>query len=264
MQEKESLISFIVVTHNRSPELVNRRIINSILNQNYSRKELILIGENCDFLDEIAKGLDNSKQLERFHKINLLGDKDTMCSWALVARARNRGIGLAKGEYICCQDDDNELDPDFCKAMLENIKTNNAKAAWCWRKLIYSDGREFSGNYFPWAPNDEKRSEILYNIWKDAKIIEPNSPILKDNLWAKRGSEHFSSVDPNEWLIHKEVFQHIRYRENYCHNQIMYHITFDDLWDIDFCQSAIKATCCEKPLLTYYLGSSNNTAHKES
>jgi len=259
MNEKNPLISFVVVTHNRPPELVLGRIIASILKQNYPRKELILVGENCIFLDEIAKGLDKAKELENFLKINIKEGKDKFCSWSLVARARNKGIDLAKGEYICCQDDDNELDSDFCKNMLETIRSNNVKATWCWRKLVYPDGKEFSGNYFPWVRDDEKRRKILYNIWKKAKIIEPNSAILKDNLFARKGSEHFSSVDPNEWLIHKDVFHHIRYRENYCHNQIMYHMTFDDLWDIDFCQSGFTAACCGKPLLTYYLGGASNT-----
>ena len=51
------LVSYAVITHDRPPDVVRARIINSILNQDYPRKELLLIGENCACLDEIAAGL---------------------------------------------------------------------------------------------------------------------------------------------------------------------------------------------------------------
>jgi len=202
--------------------------------------------------------------LERFLAVNVeRPQEEEMCIWALVARARNAGIRLAKGEFICCQDDDNELVPKFTEAMLNTIRQNGAVAAWCWRRVLEPDGRPFSGNYFPWMEGDELRRRILYRIWVDAGVIQPGNSIVRDTLWASRGGERFSTVDPNEWLVHKEVFRFVPYRERYTHNEIAYHVTFDDIWDEEFCRSGLPVACWEEPGLIYYLGGASNSPPAE-
>src|SRR5438876_115778 len=59
------LVSYIVVTHDRDPELVYSRIITSILQQSHPRKELILIGENCPNLAQLSAKLARCTVLER-------------------------------------------------------------------------------------------------------------------------------------------------------------------------------------------------------
>lgn len=258
------LVSYVVVTHDRPPELVRGRIINSILQQTHPRKELILVGENCPHLEEIAHELDRPTELERFISINVERPKEEeMCVWALVARGRNVGIKSANGTYICCQDDDNELVPEFTKAMLQAIRQSNAVAAWCWRRVLEPDGQPFPGNYFPWMEGDELRRRILYKIWTDAGVIQPGSSIVKDTLWAVRGGERFSTVDPNEWLVHREVYRLVPYRERYTHNEIAYHVTFDDIWDEEFSRSGLPVACWEEPGLIYYLGGTSNSSPEE-
>jgi hypothetical protein len=254
------LVSYVVVTHDRPVALVRSRIIDSVLRQNHPRKELLLVGESCPNLKEIAKGLGTTTGLERFQAIQVERPQDrTLCVWALVARARNTGILQAGGEYICCQDDDNELDDDFTSSLLDRIESTGSRAAWCWRRMVEPDGTPFTGNYFPWLDGDELRRQILYSIWVNAGVLQPGSSIVQDSLWASRGSERFATVDPNEWLVHRDVYRCIPYREYYTHQQITYHITFDDLWNQDFCNSGIPVTCVEAPKLTYHLGGSSNT-----
>ncbi|MEI7695151.1 MAG: glycosyltransferase family A protein [Chlorobium sp.] len=256
---KEPLVSYVVVTHNREPKLVQDRIIQSIKNQAYPHKELILVGEQCLYLDEIAVGLHDSPEFEHFEYFNIEKPEEALCIWALVARARNAGIARARGDYICCQDDDNELVPEFTIEMITLMEKNKAKAAWCWRKALEEDGTLFSGNYFPWISDDDARRSILYNIWVNAGVLEPGSAVIKDNLWAARGAERFSTVDPNEWLVHKDVFKLVPYRERYTHNEICYHITFDDIWDEEFSRSALPVVCWQHPGLIYYLGGASNS-----
>jgi len=260
IMEDYPLVSYVVVTHERPPHLVRGRIINTILQQEYPRKELILVGEECPNLNDIGEGLAVQSELERFLSINLERPRESeLCVWALVARARNVGIRAAQGEYICCQDDDNELIPEFTKEMLETIRRNNALAAWCWRRVLEPNGQPFSGDYFPWIQGDELRRRILYKIWSEAGVIQRNSCVIRDTLWAVRGSERFSTVDPNEWLVHKDVYRLVPYRECYTHNEIAYHVTFDDIWDEDFTRSGLPAACWQKPGLVYYLGGTTNT-----
>lgn len=256
---KEQLVSYVVVTHNRAPERVRNRVIESIKKQTHSRKELILVGEQCSCLDEIVGGLNDLPEFEHFEYFNLERPQEALCIWALVARARNSGIAHTRGEYICCQDDDNELVPEFTTEMIKLMEKHQAKAAWCWRKAIEEDGSLFSGNYFPWISDDEERRSILYDIWVNAGILEPGSAVIKDNLWAARGAERFSTVDPNEWLVHKDVYRLVPYRERYTHNEICYHITFDDIWDEEFSRSGLPVVCWQYPGLVYYLGGASNS-----
>jgi len=241
------------------PELVRSRIINSIRKQRYPRKELILIGESCPHLSKLAEGLSDWPELEHFMTVNIERPDDELCVWALVARARNAGIQRARGEYICCQDDDNELVPQFTDEMLRVMQERNAMAVWCWRRMLEPDGTPFSGSYFPWIDGDEMRRRILYKIWTEAGVIVPGSCVVRDNLWAPRGSERFSTVDPNEWLVHREAFRLVPYRERYTHTEICYHITFDDLWDSELCRSGLAAACWEEPGLIYHLGGASNS-----
>jgi glycosyltransferase involved in cell wall biosynthesis len=253
-------VSYVVVTHNRAPELVLSRVIRTVLQQDHPRKELVLVGESCPHLDAISSGLGPETGLERFTAIQLERPKgEQLCIWALVSRARNTGILQAAGEYICCQDDDNELDPDFTSAMLKTIERTGSQGAWCWRRMVESDGTAFDGTYFPWLVGDELRRSILYDIWVNAGVIQRGSEVVKDSLWAIRGSERFPTVDPNEWLLHRDVYRCIPYREHYTHLQITYHITFDDIWNQDLCNSGIPVACLEEPKLTYYLGGASNT-----
>jgi glycosyltransferase involved in cell wall biosynthesis len=259
MMTENKLVSYVVVTHNRPSILVKERIISSIKKQTHPRKELILVGENCRCLDEIAMDLVEVAEFERFEYFNLDRPKVLFCVWALVARARNAGIQRARGEYICCQDDDNELIPEFTTEMLTQMEQRGAMAAWCWRKGVEVDGTDFSGDYFPWVTDDETRRKILYQIWVDAGIIQPGSPVIRDSLWAERGAERFSSVDPNEWLVHRDVYRLVPYRERYSHTEICYHVTFDDIWDEEFMRSGLPVVCWRHPGLIYHFGGTSNS-----
>jgi Glycosyl transferase family 2 len=255
----EPAVSFVVVTHDRPAELVRSRIIASILGQRYGHKELILVGESCSQLDDIARGLDRAPELRRFVAVNLdRPANDDLCVWALVARARNAGIALCEGTFISCQDDDNELVPEFTGEMLRVIREEGAAAAWCWRSVIEPDGGRFGGGYFPWITDDEHRRGILYRIWSDAGILVPGSDVVRDHLWARRGGEHFATVDPNEWMAHSDVYRLVPFRERYSHREITYHVTFDDIWNEEFCRSGLPAACWRSPGLIYHLGGASN------
>jgi glycosyltransferase involved in cell wall biosynthesis len=254
------LVSFVVVTHDRQPKLVRERIIQSILRQTYPRKELVLVGESCPHLGDLAAGLDGCPGLVAFRSIGLERPEEPRCVWELVSRARNAGIGLAEGTYICCQDDDNELVPEFTEAMLGVLQRTGAAAAWSYRRAVEADGTPFSGDYFPWMIGDEDRRRLLYRIWVAAGIITPGDDVIRDTLWASRGSERFCTVDPNEWLVHRDVHRRIPYREHYSHMALAYHITFDDLWNVDLCASGLPVACWQHPGLIYHLGGVSNSA----
>ncbi|OGM12636.1 hypothetical protein A2V80_01680 [Candidatus Woesebacteria bacterium RBG_16_39_8b] len=258
---KNPLVSFVVVTHDRPFELVKKRIIKSIACQNYSNKELIIIGEDRPSVQQLADEVQKKLKFEQVRWKNIPRSKKETekCIWERVAVCRNAGISLAHGEFISCQDDDNELENDFTSSLLKIINSKTEDAAWSYRKAVMPDGSPFLGNFFPWVDNDPIRRRILYQIWKDARIFQPGSDIIRDQLCAKRNSEQFSTVDPNEWLVRASVFRQIPYRERYNYLAISYNITFDDLWNIDICNAGVNAVCSKKVGLIYYLGGLSNT-----
>jgi len=257
------LVSFVVVTHNRPIELVQQRIIESIANQDYSNKELILVGESCEKLDVLVKKIHEKQyDLKNFKWTNLSRPTGKMnyCIWGLVSKCRNIGIRLAEGEYISCQDDDNEIEPDFASSLLTCIVENNAEAAYCFRKVKMPDGAPFKGDYFPWIENEPLRERLAYQIWKDAGIFTPGSDVMKDQLCAFNKTEIFSSVDANEWLVKADLFRRIPYREEFGFSDIYSYLSFDDLWNDDIRRAGIHAICSNKVGLIYYLGGASNSS----
>jgi len=120
MTTLQPLISFVVVTHDRSIELVENRIIRSIATQDYQRLELVLVGEECQHLGDLVSRVQQSFPGLRMRWTNVSRPQNGLSyPWGLVARCRNLGVSLAQGEFISCQDDDNELESDFAVSLID-------------------------------------------------------------------------------------------------------------------------------------------------
>ncbi|MGD2091824.1 MAG: glycosyltransferase [Candidatus Aminicenantes bacterium] len=259
-------ISFVVVTHNRPVELVTQRIIKSIYMQDYPRIELILIGESNETIDQLIINIEKKFKFEDFKWKNVPrpeGEKE-MCIRALVARCRNKGILLASGEYISCQDDDNELKPDFASSLLECIQKKNADTAWCYREMKFPDGSPYMGDYVPWFQKDHTIHQIIYRMWKKAGVIIPGHNTVRDELCARCDTQIFSTVDANEWLVKADIFRQFPFKEKFSYEDLCSDVAFDDLWNIAIRNSSVKAVCSERVSLIYYLGGMSNTIPKTS
>lgn len=113
--------SIIITTYNR-PELL-KRALKSAQNQTYKDYEIIVVDDHSDGLRKSEtlwivyppseKRVENVKLIR--HEVN-----------KGLSAARNTGIKVAKGEYIVCLDDDNELAPDFLTESLLAISNNDA------------------------------------------------------------------------------------------------------------------------------------------
>ncbi len=106
--------SVIIPTFNRSHTL--SRAINSVLNQKYKNFELIVIddGSTDDTWDVLAK----------YPDIKILKQKNYG-----VSHARNRGINVAKGEWIAFLDSDDEWLPQKLELQAKYIM-NNPEINW--------------------------------------------------------------------------------------------------------------------------------------
>src|SRR5699024_8754189 len=109
-----------------------KRCIDSICNQSFSNLEIIVIDDGSTdntfkVLQECAK---KDKRIRIIHQENS----------GLVA-VREKGIKLAKGEYVGFVDGDDVIEPDMYERLVENAIKYDAEIAHCGIKYCFYDGR---------------------------------------------------------------------------------------------------------------------------
>lgn len=111
----ESVIS-VVIPFYKTPKLRFRKCIESFLEQSFSQFELLLIDDgNGSEYDDIREEYEKKDQRVRFIKKENEG----------VAAARNMGIELASGKYICFSDSDDFVEDNFLSKLWKGIQEND-------------------------------------------------------------------------------------------------------------------------------------------
>ncbi len=145
----EPLISVIVPVYKSEPYL--SRCIESIILQSYKNIQIILVDDgspdNSGKICEEYAEMDN--RITVIHKEN-----------GGLSDARNKGIDVAKGEYITFVDSDDYISLNFVKVLYECIKQNQADISVC-------KTTTFSGKY---APANEPRFEL--KVFNKKRAIE--------------------------------------------------------------------------------------------
>lgn len=113
-------ISCIVPVYNVEKYL--RRCVDSILNQTFTDFELILVDDGSldnspAICDEYAV---KDSRIKVIHKVN-----------GGVSSARNVGLDVAKGEWICFVDSDDLIEADYMQKMYEAAINNNSDFIMC-------------------------------------------------------------------------------------------------------------------------------------
>ena len=112
----KQLVSAIITTHNRKPEIL-KRAIDSICSQTYQNIEIIVVDDapNSSFHNEIVELI---KQYNCGVKYLINDSHPGACG------SRNIGIQHASGELIALLDDDDEWVPEKISWMVDHIKEN--------------------------------------------------------------------------------------------------------------------------------------------
>ncbi|WP_436945917.1 glycosyltransferase family 2 protein [Staphylococcus xylosus] len=111
------IVSIIIPTFNRKPELLKRSIL-SILNQNYKKFEILIIDDNYD--NNYISQISNSIQAFNDERIIYVKNKTNIGG----AKSRNKGIEIAKGKYISFLDDDDFYLKDKLEKQIEFLENN--------------------------------------------------------------------------------------------------------------------------------------------
>jgi len=120
------LVSIIIATYNRSEILINRTLP-SVLSQSYQNIEVIVVGDKCiDNTADRIKKINDSRLI--FYDLKKRGvyPKDIRDRWFVQGSVpRNKGMKLAKGEWLCFISDDDILFPHHVTTLVNAVKALN-------------------------------------------------------------------------------------------------------------------------------------------
>lgn len=175
---ENQLISIIVPIYNVEKYL--KECIESIINQTYKNIEIILVDDgspdNCGKIcDEYSQ---KDKRIIVLHKEN-----------GGLSDARNKGIDIAKGDYLTFVDSDDFVNIDYIEKLYNSIKFNNTKLAQCGISKV------------------NENNEIIEKLNYDENYIKTSHEILNE-LYGKHLIENV--VVWNK-MYAKELFENIRF-----------------------------------------------------
>jgi glycosyltransferase involved in cell wall biosynthesis len=120
--------SIIIPTYNRSALV--KETVNSVLKQTFSDFEILIIDDgSTDSTREVIKSLKDSR-LKYIYQNN-----------SGVSSARNLGLKIARGQFICFLDSDDLWPENFLQTMTVNLQNNpQYGAAYCMRTRLFENG----------------------------------------------------------------------------------------------------------------------------
>jgi glycosyltransferase involved in cell wall biosynthesis len=159
-------VSMVVINYNDKERVT--RAIESCINQSYKQIEVIVVDDGSDEQTrEIYKQFgENIKlvQLERTEK-----------SLRTPSRARNEGISVATGEYICFLDSDNYFEKDF---VLECMKYDNDVMFVNWQII----GKQQADIHIErvWQPENDILTEYMHKTHLDHQCLLIKRSVLDE------------------------------------------------------------------------------------
>lgn len=166
-------VSVIVPVYNVEKFL--NRCVESVLNQTYENFELILIDDGSP--DKCGEMCD--KFVEKDNRVKCVHQKN-----GGVSRARNAGLDIAKGEYICFVDSDDWIEPNLLEECIKYVELYGSDIVlFDWREG-YGDNRCYmhydkpytvniavarKGIYWDKLPSMPCNKFFLADLWKDVR-----------------------------------------------------------------------------------------------
>jgi len=168
MQKNADLISIIIPVYKVEKYL--DRCLESVLNQNYKNTEVILVDDgspdNCPKMcDDWAK---KDKRIKVIHKQN-----------GGVSSARNEGLKIAKGEYVCFVDSDDEVLPNYCEDLLKALKDNDADMAIGTMINVHGEVRKIIKQPKKQLLINPKNKKDVLKMHKNSHYVNPINKIYK-------------------------------------------------------------------------------------
>ena len=152
------LVSVIIATYRRTDSLKNA--IKSVLAQDYSNYELIIVDDNADagwnakVTEIVDAAAGNSANVRLIHNHPNQGS----------AKTRNIGISAAQGEYICFLDDDDVYLPERLSHQVKDMQDTGADYGITDLILYNEDGTVSSVRRRSYLQGKEKDNLLLCHL----------------------------------------------------------------------------------------------------
>ena len=172
------LISIIVPIYNAEKYIDD--CIKSILNQTYSRFELILIDDGSS--DRSLEICNNWKRKDE--RIHVYSQKNGGAS-----AARNFGLKVMQGDYVVFVDSDDWVSPKYIEFLYKSIKLDDYDIVQCNLKATFDRDEKI----------DVDHNFEINKIREITKIQALNYRVYKVSVWAK--------------IYKKDIFDNFRFRE---------------------------------------------------
>lgn len=202
--ERGPLVSVVIPCYNDAKYI--KQCVDSALYQTYPKLEIIVIDDGSN--EETRLIL---KKMESSITALVVQDNQGQSS------ARNRGIEIAKGEYILTLDSDDFFEPSFCEKAVKMIRgKENVKIVTCYAKRIRHSGYDIfkpSGGYLKEFLNYNCALGTSLFRRRDALMIKGYDESMKKGFedW-----EFFIRLlrDGGKAVVIPEVLYNYRKREN--------------------------------------------------
>ena len=223
---KAPKVSVIIPNYNHQKYLKER--IDSVLNQTYQDYELLILDDKSpdDSMDVINLYKDHSHVSQIV--CNEVNSGSTFKQW-------NKGISLAKGEYIWIAESDDVADPNLLQTLVDNLeRTPNVVLSYCQSYRMNSnsevigdwvghtadlnpelfasdftmDGADFIKRYLKYKNVIPNASAVLFrkSTWSEVKGADEKVKYCSDwHFWMKlltKGNVAFSAEKLNYFRFH--------------------------------------------------------------
>ncbi len=186
------MISVIIPVYNVEKYL--EKCVESIINQTYKDIEIILV-EDCstDNSYDICKRLK-----QKYPQIVLLRNEKNSGSSA----SRNKGMAIARGEYLIFTDSDDSVSPNYLKTLHKNIVSYDSDISICSVRMVYNDTYPFDAAEKHSPIRTMNRHQLLENIQlKDGFQGFPVNKLFKKSIIQNNGIKFDERVAISEDLL---------------------------------------------------------------
>lgn len=162
-QNEMPKVSIIIPVYNAEKYI--KQCLESVVNQNYENLEIIVIDDGS--IDNSAGIIKTFNKVKYFYQEN----KGQGC-------ARNYGISLATGEWICFCDADDYLDINFVSSMVQNIE-DDIGIVTCNITRMTEDGKKSVDRIKKTGKLSSKQALVFVNPGPTNKLFKRD--VLKEN-----------------------------------------------------------------------------------
>ena len=219
-----SLVSVIVPTYNTDPVLLDR-CIKSILNQNYLNIEVLIVddGSSLDYSQSIVTNYKDIEKIFVFHRDN-----------GGVAKARNYGIEMAKGEFVTFVDADDCVNESWISTSVKLANQYSADIVYGIVQRIYNTGARVSIN--------QTASKVESVIFNESELSKLQNLLLCNNFSPLKNMKYVD-VGPYGKLFRKNIIQKIKFPEDItiAEDQVFNHRALE-----------VAKCCCLSDAVSYY------------